>query len=114
MNSIEALVQLNKIYFSESAKMAMTKVSPSRKLTGNNDSFDDFWFQVTCIYSRDEAFKQIFDDPYFTWQASDVQNRGLGDKLKPFTGPIICCVYLGPIYDLVCTSKELLNLTFYT
>ena len=64
MNSIEALVQLNKIYFSESAKMAMTKVSPSRKLTGNNDSFDDFFgFKLLATKTKRE-------------------------KLKPFTGPI--------------------------
>ena len=64
--------------------MTTTKVPPPRKLTENedNDSFDDFWFQVTCYYSRDEAFKQIFDDPNFIWQAPDVLNRGLGDAKK--------------------------------
>ena len=42
--------------------MTTTKVQQPRKLTENedNDSFDDFWFQVICYYSRDDAFKPIF------------------------------------------------------
>ena len=64
--------------------MTTTKVPPPRKLTENedNDSFDDFWFQVTCYYSRDEAFKPIFDDPNFNWQAPNVTYRGLTDAKK--------------------------------
>ena len=64
--------------------MTTTKVPPPRKLTENedNDSFDDFWFQVTCYYSRDEAFKPIFDDPNLTWQAPNVTHRGLSDAKK--------------------------------
>ena len=64
--------------------MTTTKVQQPRKLTENedNDSFDDFWFQVICYYSRDDAFKPIFDDPNFTWQPSSVQNRGLADASK--------------------------------
>lgn len=63
--------------------MTTTKVPPPRKLTENedNDSFDDFWFQVICYYSRDEAFKPFFD-PKFTWQASSVTNRGLSDSTE--------------------------------
>ena len=59
--------------------MTTTKVQPPRKLTENedNDSFDDFWFQVICYYSRDVAFKAIFEDPNYIWQASNVQHRGL-------------------------------------
>lgn len=62
--------------------MTTTKVPPPRKLTENedNDSFDDFWFQVTCYYSRDEAFKQIFDDPNYVWQAPEILHRGLSDS----------------------------------
>ena len=61
--------------------MASTKVPPPRKLTENedNDSFDDFWFQPICYYSRDEAFKPIFDDLNYSWQATTVQHRGLRD-----------------------------------
>lgn len=63
--------------------MTSTKVPPPRKLTENedNDSFDDFWFQVICYYSRDEAFKSFFNSD-FTWQASSVTNRGLADATK--------------------------------
>ena len=64
MISIEALVSTKQRYFSESAKMAMTKVSPSRKLTGNNDSFDDFF-----------GFKLL-------------ATKTTREKLKPSTGPI--------------------------
>ena len=61
--------------------MTSTKVPPPRKLTENedNDSFDDFWFQLICYYSRDEAFKPIFDDLNYSWQATTVQHRGLRD-----------------------------------
>lgn len=63
--------------------MTTTKIPPPRKLTENedNDSFDDFWFQVICYYSRDEAFKAFFQ-PNFTWRASSVTNRGLSDSTK--------------------------------
>ena len=64
--------------------MTSTKVPPPRKLTENedNDSFDDFWFQVICYYSRDEAFKPIFDDPAYTWMSSNTTNRGLTDATQ--------------------------------
>lgn len=64
--------------------MTSTKVPPPRKLTENedNDSFDDFWFQVICYYSRDEAFKPIFEDSTYKWQSSKVTNRGLSDATK--------------------------------
>ena len=64
--------------------MTSTKVQPPRKLTENedNDSFDDFWFQVICYYSRDEAFKPIFDDPKYKWQATSEEHRGLADANK--------------------------------
>ena len=64
--------------------MTTTKVQQPRKLTENedNDSFDDFWFQIICYYSRDEAFKPIFDDPTYSWQSSDVENRGLTDPTR--------------------------------
>ena len=64
--------------------MTSTKVQPPRKLTENedNDSFDDFWFQVVCYYSRDTAFSPIFDDPKYAWQGKSVENRGLADATK--------------------------------
>ena len=64
--------------------MTTTKVQPPRKLTENedNDSFDDFWFQVICYYSRDEAFKAIFEDPNYTWKAPNVEHRGLQNSTQ--------------------------------
>ena len=61
--------------------MTTTKVQAPRKLTENedNDSFDDFWFQVIWYYSRDESFKPIFNDPNYIWAASTEEHRGLGD-----------------------------------
>ena len=73
--------------------MTSTKVPPPCKLTENedNDSFDDFWFQVICYYSRDEAFKPIFEDSTYKWQSSKVTNKGLSDATKaakyPFYSP---------------------------
>ena len=64
--------------------MTTTKVPPPRKLTEqeDNDSFDDFWFQVICYYGRDEAFKPIFNDPNFSWQGVNVRHRGLEDATQ--------------------------------
>ena len=64
--------------------MTTTKVPPPRKLTEqeDNDSFDDFWFQVICYYGRDESFKFIFNNSSLTWQGINVQHRGLSDATK--------------------------------
>ena len=64
--------------------MTTTKVPPPRKLTEqeDNDSFDDFWFQVVCYYGRDESFKPIFNNPEFSWQGVGVRHRGLEDATQ--------------------------------
>ena len=44
--------------------MTTTKVQPPRKLTDEEDldSFEDWWFQAECYYSRDQKFSEFFDD----------------------------------------------------
>ena len=64
--------------------MTTTKIPPPRKLTESEDidSFDDWWFQIECYYSRDENFREFFNTPEFTWQSKSVTNRGLGSEQK--------------------------------
>ena len=64
--------------------MTTTKIPPPRRLTESEDidSFDDWWFQVECYYSRDENFRDIFNTPEFSWQSKSVQNRGLATEQK--------------------------------
>ena len=64
--------------------MTTTKIPPPRRLTESEDidSFDDWWFQVECYYSRDENFRDFFNTPGFSWQSKSVQNRGLASEQK--------------------------------
>ena len=64
--------------------MSTTKIPPPRKLTESEDinSFDDWWFQLECYYSRDENFDEFFNNPDFTWHSKSAQYRGLGSELK--------------------------------
>ena len=64
--------------------MSTTKIPPPRKLTEleDIDSFDDWWFQVECYYSRDEKFREFFNNPDFTWQSKSARYRGLGSEQK--------------------------------
>ena len=59
--------------------MTSTKVQPPRKLTEEEtlDTFEDFWFQCECYYSRDPKFAPFFDDKNLTWWDRTVANRGL-------------------------------------
>ena len=59
--------------------MTSTKVQPPRKLTEEEtlDTFEDFWFQCECYYSRDPKFAPFFDDKNLTWRDRTVANRGL-------------------------------------
>ena len=59
--------------------MSTTKIQPPRKLTEEEDldSFEDWWFQVECYYSRDVKFSEFFDDKKLTWQDRLVEHRGL-------------------------------------
>ena len=58
--------------------MTTTKVQPPRKLTEDEDldSFEDWWFQVECYYSRDAKFADFFDKK-LTWTSRSDRNRGL-------------------------------------
>ena len=64
--------------------MTTTKIPPPRKLTESEDidSFDDWWFQVECYYSRDENFREFFHNPDLAWQSKGVQYRGLDSEQK--------------------------------
>ena len=64
--------------------MTTTKIPPPRKLTESEDidSFDDWWFQIECYYSRDENFCEFFNTPELTWQSKSAQYRGLGSAQK--------------------------------
>jgi len=59
--------------------MTSTKIQPPRKLTEEEtlDTFEDFWFQCECYYSRDPKFAPFFDDKNLTWRDRTVENRGL-------------------------------------
>ena len=59
--------------------MSTTKVQPPRKLTEEEDldSFEDWWFQVECYYSRDSKFSQFFDNKTLAWKARSEPKRGL-------------------------------------
>ena len=63
--------------------MSSTKIPPPRKLTDSEDidSFDDWWFQVECYYSRDENFREFFS-PDSSWQSKSTTNRGLSSAQK--------------------------------
>ena len=63
--------------------MSSTKIPPPRKLTDeeNIDSFDDWWFQVECYYSRDENFREFFSQDS-SWQSKVTVNRGLSSAQK--------------------------------
>ena len=58
--------------------MSTAKLQPPRKLTDEEDldTFEDWWFQVISYFSKDPNFKEILDDPNFSWQAPSVQFRG--------------------------------------
>ena len=64
--------------------MTSTKISPPRKLTDFEDiaSFDDWWSQIECYYSKDEDFREFFTNPDFTWQAKTAPYRGLESEQK--------------------------------
>ena len=64
--------------------MTTTKVPPPRKLTESEDidSFDDWWFQIECYYSRDENFREFFNTPDLTWQPKSARYRGLDSEHK--------------------------------
>ena len=64
--------------------MSTIKIPPPRKLTESEDidSFDDWWFQVECYYSRDEKFREFFNTPNLTWQSKCARYRGLDSELK--------------------------------
>ena len=64
--------------------MTTTKIPPPRKLTESEDidSFDDWWFQIECYYSRDENFREFFNTPDLSWQSKSVLYRGLGSEQK--------------------------------
>ena len=64
--------------------MTTTKIPPPRKLTESEDidSFDDWWFQVECYYSRDEKFREFFNTPNLTWQSKCALYRGLDSEQK--------------------------------
>ena len=64
--------------------MTTTKIPPPRKLTDSEDidSFDDWWFQIECYYSRDENFREFFNTPDITWQSKSVRYRGLASEQK--------------------------------
>ena len=59
--------------------MSTTKIQPPRKLTEEEDldSFEDWWFQVECYYSRDVKFSGFFDDKKLTWKERSENHRGL-------------------------------------
>ena len=59
--------------------MTSTKVQAPRKLTEEEtlDTFEDWWFQVECYYSRDPKFSAFFDDKSIKWESRSVENRGL-------------------------------------
>ena len=59
--------------------MSTTKIQPPRKLTEEEDldSFEDWWFQVECYYSRDVKFSEFFDDKKLTWKERSEEHRGL-------------------------------------
>ena len=59
--------------------MTTTKVQPPRKLTDEEDldSFEDWWFQAECYYSRDQKFSEFFDDENKTWGSRSDENRNL-------------------------------------
>ena len=59
--------------------MSTTKIQPPRKLTEDEDldSFEDWWFQVECYYSRDAKFSEFFDNKKLTWKVRTEENRGL-------------------------------------
>ena len=63
--------------------MTTTKVQPPRKLTEDEDldSFEDWWFQVECYYSRDAKFADFFDKK-LTWKLRSDENRGLDSAEK--------------------------------
>ena len=64
--------------------MSTTKILPPRKLKESEDidSFDDWWFQVECYYSRDEKFREFFNTPNLTWQSKSTRYRGLDSEQK--------------------------------
>ena len=59
--------------------MSTTKIQPPRKLTEEEDldSFEDWWFQVECYYSRDVKFSEFFDNKKLTWLERSEEHRGL-------------------------------------
>ena len=59
--------------------MTTTKVQPPRKLNEEEDldSFEDWWFQIECYYSRDPKFSEFFDDKKKTWGPRSQAKRGL-------------------------------------
>ena len=50
--------------------MSIAKLQPPRKLTDEEDldSFEDWWFQVISYFSKDPNFKEILDNPTYSWQ----------------------------------------------
>ena len=59
--------------------MSTTKVQAPRKLTEEEtlDTFEDWWFQVECYYSRDPKFADFFDNKNIKWKSRSDVNRGL-------------------------------------
>ena len=59
--------------------MSTTKVQAPRKLTEEEtlDTFEDWWFQVECYYSRDPKFADFFDNKTIKWKSRADEHRGL-------------------------------------
>ena len=64
--------------------MTTSNTLPPRKLTEFEDiaSFDDWWSQIECYYSKDEDFCEFFTNPDFTWQSKTAPYRGLESEQK--------------------------------
>ena len=62
--------------------MSTTKVQAPRKLTEEEtlDTFEDWWFQVECYYSRDPKFADFFDNKNIKWKSRTDVHRGLSKQ----------------------------------
>ena len=60
--------------------MSTAKLQPPRKLTDEEDldSFEDWWFQVISYFAKDPHFKEILDNPTYSWQATSYKHSTKG------------------------------------